>query len=133
MLSKISLLLLALLSRLDVGAVDSLAFAERLVTSEVQAIELGEPVAAVQVELLPDPEGAEALAVELEQRLAERGSELEVFVEAVPGEVELPPSYRVGVGPFEAFEDAERAHQELASLGVDGFVRSVSEFAGYGC
>jgi hypothetical protein len=53
-----------------------------------------------------------------------------VFVEVVPGEIDLPPSYRVNVGPFDSFEGAERARAELDTVGVDGFVRELQTLVG---
>lgn len=118
MIAKLTLVLLALLSRLDESAAMS---GER---------DDAEPVATVQVELLPDLEGAEAIAEALETRLATAGLAHAVRIEIVPGEPELPLSYRVLVGPFVEFEDAERARTELERLGVDGFVRELEPLIG---
>lgn len=121
MILKLSLALLSLLSHLE-----SLDWADVESLDAVGLHDLDpEARAAVQIDLLADPDGAEALAASVRERLAAEGRALEVFVEAVPGDFELPPSYRVGVGPFADFEDAERAKIELEALGFDGFVREL--------
>jgi hypothetical protein len=132
MFTSLSALLVALLSRLAPAA-EMLLMAQAQLGA-VQPIELvapsldlGDAVAVVQVELLPDPDGAEQLAANLEQRLDGRS---DVFVEVVPGDFNLPPSYRVNVGPFDSFEDAERALVELESLGVSAFVRELQPMVG---
>ena len=51
-------------------------------------------------------------------------------LEVVSGEVDLPPSYRVSVGPFDSFEDAERARAELEAAGIEGFVRELEPVVG---
>jgi cell division septation protein DedD len=118
MITKLTLVLLALLSHLDESAA---------LSDEPNAVG---PVAIVQVELLPDLEGAEVIAEALETRLATAGLAHAVRIEIVPGEPELPLSYRVLVGPFVEFEDAERARTELDRLGVDGFVREFEPLIG---
>jgi len=109
MITKL-LLLLALLSNLDPA----------VATGEQLAVDA---VATVQIELLPDHEGAEQLAAAVRERLGTAGLAHTVRIEIVPGEPELPVSYRVVVGPFVEFEDAERARTELERIGVHGFVR----------
>ena len=129
MLSHIAAALLTILSNLA-PAGNVIALAERMVSGPSDAALFAGPTeaAAVQIDLLPDPEGAEALAAQLELRLADHA--IPVFVELVPGDAELPPSYRVGVGPFPSFEDAERAQANLAELGHEGFVRNIGEVLG---
>jgi cell division septation protein DedD len=95
---------------------------------DMEVVDLGDPVAVVQVELLPDLDSAEQLAAKLEQRLGDTG--LDVFVEVVPAEIDLPLSYRVNVGPFDSFEGAERARAELDENGIDGFVRELQPLQG---
>jgi hypothetical protein len=85
----------------------------------------------VRVELLPDLDSAESLVATLERHLNKRGLEFDVFVDAVPSDVDLPASYRVNIGPFDGFEDAERAHGVLDAAGIDGFVRELE--LGLGC
>jgi cell division septation protein DedD len=131
MLSSLSALLVVLLSSLEPAAsVLGWVFAPAMMmpTAQVEAVDLGDPVAVVQIELLPDPDSAELLAAKLQQRLGQL--QLDVFVEVVPGEIDLPPSYRVNVGPFDSFEDAERARAELDTVGVDGFVRELQTLVG---
>lgn len=123
MMTKL-LLLLALLSRLDAAV----APADEAVAAEPGLA--AEPVATVQIELLPDHEGAELLAEAVRERLAKAGLEHPVLVEIVPGEPELPVSYRVVVGPFVEFETAERARTELEAIGVHGFVREFEPVIG---
>lgn len=94
-----------------------------------------EPRAAVQVELLADPDGAERLADDLRRRLAasSSGQALPVFVEAVEPRSQagdLPPGFRVGVGPFSSFEEAERARMTLEQEGVRAFVREIDPLVG---
>jgi cell division septation protein DedD len=123
MITKL-MLLLALLSGLDAAvetAGDELAAAPALAA---------EPVATVQIELLPDHDGAEQLAAAVRERLAMAGLPHSVLVEIVPGEPELPVSYRVVVGPFVEFETAERARTELEGIGVHGFVREFEPLIG---
>jgi cell division septation protein DedD len=130
MTTSLSALLIVLLSGLEPAA-SALGwmFAPGMMSpAQIEAVDLGEPVAVVQVELLPDLDSAELLAANLEQRLGSHG--LEVFVEVVPAEIDLPPSYRVNVGPFDTFEDAERARAELDVVGIDGFVRELEEMLG---
>ncbi|PRP97539.1 Sporulation related domain protein [Enhygromyxa salina] len=127
MLSQISLVMLTLLSHFNPGAVDLIELAERVGITRAVEHEALDLVATVQLDLLPDREGAEALAATIEQRV---GGEFEVFVETIATEAELPPSYRVGVGPFTTFEDAERARTKLDGLGVDGFVRELDDILG---
>jgi cell division septation protein DedD len=122
MITKL-LLLLTLLSRLD----SAVATAEQLADEAALA---GEPVATVQIELLPDQDGAEQLADAVRERLSGTGLTHPVLVEIVPGEPELPVSYRVVVGPFVEFEDAERARTELEAIGVNGFVREFEPVIG---
>lgn len=134
MVTSLSALLVALLSGLDpiAGALEW-AFAPRIESVEqleVQPVDLGDPVAVVQVELLPDLENAESLAATLERQLGERGHELDVFLESVPGDIDLPASYRVNIGPFDSFEDAERANAVLDAVGIDGFVRELQPLVG---
>lgn len=135
MVTSLSALLVALLSGLDpVAGVLEWAFAPRMETVErldAEHIDLGDPVAVVQVELLPDLESAESLTATLERHLHERGHELDVFLEPVAGDMDLPASYRVNIGPFDSFEDAERADAMLDEIGVDGFVRELEP--GLGC
>lgn len=88
------------------------------------------PVASVQLDLLPDHDSAIERAEQLRRSLASAGLELEVQVETVAGDRELPPSHRVSVGPFHDFEDAERAREQLDALGVDGFVRAREQVTG---
>ena len=121
MIAKLTLVLLALLSNLDRGA----AIENQL--GELVAVE---PVASVQIELLPDLEGAELLADAIRERLAIAGLTHEVVVEIIPAEPELPVSYRVVVGPFVEFEAAERARTELERIGVRGFVREFEPLIG---
>lgn len=123
MIAKLTLVLLALLSNLD-------AAAATMPTSFGEQVAVAEPVANVQVELLPDLEGADALAATIRDRLTAAGLGHPVLVEIVPGEPELPVSYRVVVGPFFAFEDAERARTELEGVGVHGFVREFEPLIG---
>lgn len=137
MLAKLSILLTALLSGLDPVAAESLQLVERIGHTLVEAAEVeadahseSDALAALQVELLPDAEGAYALAERLELRFAEQGKGLSVFVETAGGDAELPPAYRVGIGPFDSFEDAEQARVELAGLGIDGFVRELTDVIG---
>jgi cell division septation protein DedD len=131
MLSSLSALLVVLLSSLEPAASVLgwvLAPAMMMPTAQVEVVDLGDPVAVVQIELLPDPDSAEVLASKLQQRVGQL--QLDVFVELVPGEIDLPPSYRVNVGPFDSFEDAERARAELDTVGVDGFVRELQTLVG---
>lgn len=131
MLSSLSALLVVLLSSLEPAAsVLGWMFAPGMMmpAAQVEVVDLGDPVAVVQIELLPDSDSAEVLATILQRRLGEL--QLDVFVEVVPGEIELPPSYRVNVGPFDSFEDAERARAELDTVGVDGFVRELQPLVG---
>ena len=90
----------------------------------------GDPVATVQVELLPDRDSADQLAASIRARLDEAGLGHPVLVETVPGEPELPISYRVVIGPFFGWEDAERARTELDALAVHGFVREFDPLVG---
>jgi hypothetical protein len=134
MVTSLSALLVALLSGLDpVADVLEWAFAPRMESVEQQdgqPIDLGDPVAVVQIELLPDLESAESLAAILERHLGERGHDFDVFLEDHPGDIDLPTSYRVNIGPFDSFEDAERAHAELDEIGIDGFVRELHPMVG---
>lgn len=132
MLSQISLVILAWLASLDPAAAD---FFELMQPAEPTVSvwsdsDSSEPLAAVQLELLPDHDSATILANDMQQRLDELGGGLRVFVETVGGEPELPPSYRVGVGPFADFEQAERAQLTLERLGIDGFVRQLEPMIG---
>jgi hypothetical protein len=111
------MLLLALLSRVEADADPA---GEHVADEFALA---AEPVATVQIDLLPDLEGAEQLASAVRERLDNAGLAHPVRVEIVPGEPELPVSYRVVVGPFVEFETAERARTELDAIGVHGFVR----------
>jgi cell division septation protein DedD len=131
MVTSLSALLVILLSSLEPAAsVLGWVFAPGMMLPAAQdeVVDLGDPVAVVQIELLPDPDSAELLAANIQRRLGEL--QLEVFVEVVPAEIDLPPSYRVNVGPFDSFEDAERARTELDTLGVDGFVRELQPLVG---
>jgi cell division septation protein DedD len=130
MVTSLSALLTVLLSSLEPAAsVFGWMFAPGMPSApQIEVVDLGDPVAVVQVELLPDSDSAEALAANLQQRLGDRG--LDVFVEVVPAEIDLPPSYRVNVGPFDTFEDAERARTELDAAGIDGFVRELQPMVG---
>jgi cell division septation protein DedD len=130
MVTSLSALLTVLLSGLEPAAsVFEWMFAPGMMPApQIEVVDLGDPVAVVQVELLPDSDSAEALAANLQQRLGDRG--LDVFVEVVPAEIDLPPSYRVNVGPFDTFEDAERARTELDAAGIDGFVRELQPMVG---
>lgn len=134
MVTSLSALLVALLSGLDpVAGVLEWAFApgmQAIDQLEAQPVDLGDPVAVVQVELLPDLESAESLAATLQQHLGEREHAFDVFLEAVPSDADLPASYRVNIGPFDSFEDAERAHAELDAIGIDGFVRELQPMVG---
>jgi cell division septation protein DedD len=134
MVTTLSALLVALLSGLDpVAGVLEWAFApalEPVERHEAQPVDLGDPVAVVQVELLPDLESAESLTAILERHLEARGHQFDVFLEVVPGDADLPASYRVNIGPFDSFEDAERAHGELDAIGIDGFVRELQPMDG---
>lgn len=134
MVTSLSALLVALLSGLDpVANALEWAFAPHIESVEpldVGDVDLGDPVAVVQVELLPDLDSAESLAATLERHLGERGQPFDVFLEAVPAELDLPASYRVNIGPFDSFEDAERADAELDALGIDGFVRELQPMVG---
>lgn len=123
MIAKLTLVLLALLSHLD----ESTVAREPLSGGEHLA---GVPVASVQVELLPDLESADALAEVIRERLASADLAHAVRVEIVPAEPDLPISYRVLVGPFVEFEDAERARTELERIGVHGFIREVEPLIG---
>jgi hypothetical protein len=134
MVTTLSAVLVALLSGLDpiAGALEW-AFASRLAPveqREAAPVDLGDPVAVVQVELLPDLDSAESLAAMLEAHLGERWHEYDVLLETVPGELDLPASYRVNIGPFDSFEDAERAHAVLDEMGIDGFVRELQPITG---
>ena len=122
MIAKLTLVLLALLSTLDPAAVTESPVGEPLAAAD--------SVANVQIELLPDLDNAEALAAAVRDRLDTAGLAHPVTVETVPGEPELPVSYRVAVGPFVAFEDAERARTELDGIGVHGFVREFEPLIG---
>lgn len=134
MITSLSALLVVLLSGLDpVAGVLEWAFASGMETVERRAeqpIDLGDPVAVVQVELLPDLESAESLAAILEQHLGERGHDFDVFLEGHPVDVDLPASYRVNIGPFDSFEDAERADAVLEEIGIDGFIRELHPMVG---
>jgi hypothetical protein len=129
MLSNISLVLLAWFSSLTPVAGDLLELIQRSAVTEVFERPSTEPGAltTVQLELLPDRYSAEVLAAAVQRKL---GDELEVFVEIVNGEAELPPSFRVAVGPFDEIEQAERAQVTLAGLGIDGFVRQLDVIIG---
>lgn len=122
MLSQISLVLLTWFSSVNPAAGDLIELMTH--NAATQAIEqpMSKSLAAVQLELLPDRDSADALAADVQRRL---GDELEVFVETVGGDGELPPSYRVAVGPFDDFEQAEHAQLTLEQLGVDGFIRQL--------
>ena len=121
-------MLLSLLTHLDAGhSADVLELLDRV---GVALAPQDEALAAVQVDLRPDYEGAESLAASLREELAAADQSLDVFVEIIPGDVDLPPSYRVGVGPFVDFEAAERAKLALEELGVDGFVRELEPSLG---
>jgi SPOR domain len=134
MVTSLSALLVVLLSGLDpIAGVLEWAFASGIETVEQQdqqLIDLGDPIAVVQVELLPDLESAESLAATLERQLGERGHELDVFLEGHPVDIDLPASYRVNIGPFDSFEDAERADAMLEEIGIDGFVRELHPMVG---
>ena len=127
MTSKLLALLTVLLTHLEVQSGATLTeLGDRVASHEhARADGFEQGVAVVQVELLPDPDAAAALAAKLDARLDAAGLGLEARVEAVPAEPELPVSYRVVVGPFAEFEDAERARTELDALGVRGFVREL--------
>jgi hypothetical protein len=125
MITKLLLVALALLAPLDPTATLDVV-GEHLATSAHSS----EPVASIQIDLLPDYEGAERVAASVAERLTAAGLTHEVLVEIVPGEPELPVSYRVVVGPFHEFEDAERARTELEELGVNGFVREYEPLIG---
>lgn len=120
---KLLLALAALLSHLE-------PVAEAALEQQVAVAPNQDPVATVQIELLPDRQSASRLADEVRERLSAAGLPHEVLVESVPGEPELPISYRVVVGPFFEFEDAERARTELESVGVQGFVREFEPLVG---
>lgn len=133
---SLSALLVAALSRLPIAAEWALLTGAQLAPVQEPASlgpereGLGDPVAVVQVELLPDLEEAEQLAASIERTLGGDG-EFDVFVEEVPGDTdELPLSYRVNVGPFDSFEAAERARAELETAGIPGFVRELEPVLG---
>lgn len=131
MFSQLAFVLAALLTRLDPGA--ALAALDRVVAPapvETIAIDAVEPRASLQIEVLADPDAADAMAEQLRGRLDAAGHELPVFVESVFDDPDLPPAYRVGVGPFVDFEDAERARTALDDLGVAGFVRELDPIVG---
>jgi hypothetical protein len=88
------------------------------------------PVATVQIDLLPDQDSAEGVAAEVRSELARTSLEQRVLVETVAGEPGLPVSYRVVVGTFAEFEDAERARTELEAAGLRGFVREFEPLVG---
>lgn len=101
-------------------AVDWIVFAGARLAAAQDATDIGEPVAVVQVDVLPDVLAAERLAIQLE--LVADG-ELDVFIELLPSDFEgFPPSYVVNVGPFDDFEAAEHARAKLEAAGIDGFV-----------
>ncbi|PRQ05243.1 SPOR domain-containing protein [Enhygromyxa salina] len=127
MLSQISLVVLSWFSSLDPAATELMELVHSVAATEVFEQRMNPALAAVQLELLPDRDGADALAASVQRQL---GDELEVFVETVGGEGELPPSYRVAVGPFDEFEQAERAQLTLERLGFDGFVRQLDVMIG---
>ncbi|KIG14415.1 hypothetical protein DB30_06758 [Enhygromyxa salina] len=127
MLSQISLVVLSWFSSFDPAAGELIDLIQRVAVTDVFEAPAIQGLSAVQIELLPDRDSADALAADLQRRL---GDELSVFVEAVGGEGELPPSFRIGVGPFDEFEQAERAQLTLAQLGFDGFVRQLAVVVG---
>ena len=92
MLSHVAAAVLTILSNLA-PAGDLIALAERMVADPSDALAHTDApqMAAVQLELLPDPEGAERLATQLEQRLADHA--LPVFVELIPGEKMVVRAY----------------------------------------
>jgi len=130
---SLSAVLVAVFSQLSPAAEWILFAGARLAAvQETAAIEqpadLAEPVAVVQVDVLPDPEAAEQLVAKIE--LIGDG-ELEVFIEPVPSDVDnLPPSFGVNVGPFDTFESAERARAQLEAADIDGFVRELEPALG---
>src|SRR5262245_32007857 len=126
MITKLLLVALALLSPLDPTATLD-AVGEHLAATSAHE---SEPVASIQIDLLPDYDSAERVAASVAERLTAAGLTHEVLVEIVPGEPELPVSYRVVVGPFHEFEDAERARGDLEELGVNGFVREYEPLVG---
>jgi hypothetical protein len=125
MFTKLLLVAFALLSPIDPTA--ALAVLGEHLAAPTPA---SEPVASIQIELLPDYDSAERLAAEVAERITAAGLTHEVLVEIVPGEPELPVSYRVVVGPFHEFEDAERARTEIENIGVNGFVREYEPLVG---
>lgn len=134
MFTTLCLIAAALFSTVDPAAsgwqlIERMGFVE-----PVEPVELaGLPVASVQLDLLPDDTGAARLAEELRSTLASAEIALDVHIEELAAEPELPPSYRVSVGPFTTFEDAERAREQLEALGLDGFVRAHHEDEGASC
>lgn len=134
MVTSLSALLVALLSTLDpVANVLEWAFApgmESVERLDEHDVDLDDAVAVVQVELLPDLDSAESLTATLQRQLDERGHDLDVFTELLPGDPDFPASYRVNVGPFDSFEDAERAHAVLDAIGIDGFIRDLAPVLG---
>jgi len=115
-----------LLSILDPGGVDWIALAERIDPVE----QTGPTAASVQLDLLPDPDSAARLADDLRARFADDPLGRDVFVDVVPGDAELPPSYRVGVGPFPSYAAAELARAQLEDAGFASFVRSADPSLG---
>lgn len=127
MFTTLVLILSALLSPLNPTSLDWIELAERVGYVEPTDLE-GATHASVQLDLLPDQASAQAMADALELALPD--DSLEVFVEVVPGEVDLPPAYRVGIGPFSTFEEAEHARERAEQAGFEGFVRTSEVFAG---
>ena len=125
--TSLSAVLVTVLSQLAPVAEWLAVTGDRLVAVEEPA-DLGEPVAVVQVDVLPDSAAAEQLVTQLE-RIG--GGELEVFIEVVPSENDyLPPSFAVNVGPFDSFEAAERVRAQLEAADIEGFVRELEPALG---
>lgn len=130
---SLSAVLVAVFSQLSPAAEWILFAGARLAAvQETAAVEqpadFAEPVAVVQVDVLPDSEAAEQLVTKI--ALVGDG-ELEVFVELVPSDVDnLPPSFGVNVGPFDSFEAAERARAQLEAAGIGGFVHELEPMLG---
>ncbi len=127
MSTSLSAVLVTVLSQLVPVAEWLADTGDRFVSMEEPA-DLGEPVAVVQVDVLPDSVAAQQLVAKLE--LLGDG-ELEVFVEIVPSEDDyLPPSFAVNVGPFDSFETAERVRAQLEAADIEGFVRELEPALG---
>ncbi|GEM_PF-5315317 len=131
MIAQLLLVLSAVFSQMDPAAalarVDAMTPA--VIAIQVE-LELDDPRTAVQVELVADPEAAETFAAALRTRLEDRGLAVPVFVETVHADFDMPPAFRIGLGPFADFEDAERARSGLSDIGVSSFVRELDPMIG---